>query len=80
MRSRFMIIALAALLASGCTYHTEHGPCVGAFDAKRPDRVYKVHVENIFWAVVGFGLIYPPIKVLVDATFCPVGKVEGAAP
>ena len=80
MRYWLMIISAVALLGSGCTYQTEHGACVGAFDTKRPDRVYKVHVENIFWAVIGFELIYPPIKVLVDATFCPVGKAEGTPP
>ncbi len=80
MRSWLMIFASVALLASGCTYQTEHGACVGAFDAKRPDRIYKLHVENVFWAVVGFGLIYPPIKVLADAALCPVGKAEGTPP
>lgn len=75
MRS-WLMIAAVAVLASGCTYQTEHGPCIGVNDAKRPDRIYKVSVENVFFAVVGAELIYPPIKVLADATFCPVARVE----
>lgn len=71
---KFLI--LATLLAlGGCTYETEYGRCVGAFEAQKPGLVYKPSINNLFWGIVGFELIYPPIKVAVDATFCPIDRL-----
>ncbi len=70
-----MLLTLAFLILSGCTYETEHGRCVGAFDEKDPALTYRLSVGNVFWGIVGFELLYPPIKVVADATFCPVARV-----
>lgn len=74
-----IIMALCmALTLTACTYENEHGKCVGVADDKRPDLNYRLEVMNVFWAVVGIEIIYPPIKVLADATFCPTGKKSPA--
>jgi len=64
-----MIVAL-----TGCTSATQFGPCVGAFDEKKPDLEYKVSGWNLAMALIFFELVAPPIQVVVDETFCPVGK------
>lgn len=66
-------IALTLLMLVGCTSHTEFGPCIGIADDKDPVLVYKVSAWNVFIAVIFVELIAPPIFVLVDETFCPVG-------
>lgn len=70
------IMALAAALAflGGCTERTEFGPCIGAFDEKDPALRYKVEGWNIAMGVIFFELIAPPIIVVTDETFCPVGR------
>lgn len=69
-----LLAITAILLLSACTSATEFGPCVGAFDEKNPKLEYKVSAWNIFVGVLFFQLIAPPIFVIVDETFCPVGR------
>jgi len=61
------------LAVAGCTSKTEFGDCIGAFDDKDPTLTYKMSANNLFWAVIGSSLIVPPILVVVNETFCPVG-------
>lgn len=69
-----MLCLLAVILLVGCTSKTEFGPCVGAFDEKNPKLQYKVSAWNIGMGVVFFSFVLPPIFVIVDETFCPVGE------
>ena len=70
-----LIVAMAVVAAlSGCTSKTEFGDCIGAFDDKKPGLEYKVSAWNLGMAIIGFSLVLPPIFVIVDQTFCPVGK------
>lgn len=64
----FIVVVLA-----GCTSATSFGPCVGAFDDKDPKLIYKVDVWNIILGVFFFEIIAPPILVIANETFCPVG-------
>lgn len=64
------------ILISGCTSSTEYGECIGLADEKNPDLIYKVSAWNVFVAVVTFELIAPPIFVVVDETFCPIGRKD----
>lgn len=73
MKRMLLILAALATLA-GCTSHTEFGPCVGAFDEKDPKLVYKISGWNLAMALIFFEIIAPPIIVVVDETFCPIGK------
>lgn len=68
----FTILALCLALL-GCTTRTEFGPCVGIADDKDPALQYKVSAWNAFLGIFFFSLIAPPVFVLVDSTFCPVG-------
>lgn len=68
-----MIIA-AVMLLSACTSSTEYGKCVGAFDEKDPKLEYKVSAWNLAIGIIFFELVAPPIFVVVDETFCPVGR------
>lgn len=58
---------------TACTSKTELGDCIGAFDEKDPQKIYKVSAWNIFVGIIGIELIAPPIFVIVDQTHCPVG-------
>jgi hypothetical protein len=71
------LLILAAVFLSGCTSETEFGACIGAFDDKRPELIYKVSANNLVWGILGFSLVAPPIFVIVDQFHCPVGKKEG---
>jgi hypothetical protein len=72
MKLSFAVIALCIL--SGCAISNEFGKCVGVADEKRPDLEYKLSVWNLAMGVIFFEVIIPPIVVLADETFCPVGK------
>lgn len=71
MRNLLLILAMLAL--AGCTSRTPHGECIGAFDEKDPKKIYKISGWNIAMGIVFFEMIVPPIVVIVDETFCPVG-------
>lgn len=73
MRKTMCALVMAALVA-GCTTRTDFGPCIGVADEKNPALVYKVSAWNVFLGIFFFGLIAPPIYVLVDSTLCPVAK------
>jgi len=71
-----LLIAVIAgvLLLSGCTSKTEYGACIGAFDDKDPNLIYKVDASNVVIAIVFSELIAPPVYVIMDETLCPVGR------
>ena len=72
MKTIAIVLIMAVL--SGCTTSTEFGSCVGLFDDKKPELHYKISAWNLVIGVVFFELVAPPILVVVDETFCPVGK------
>lgn len=71
--STFIVLAIAVLL-SGCTEKTEFGPCIGAFDDKDPKLTYKLSGWNLALGIIFFEVIAPPVIVIADETFCPVGR------
>ena len=71
---RFILICLVGLTLSGCTGSTEFGVCVGVTDDRDPKLAYKLNANNLVWAILGFELVFPPIIVAVDETYCPVGR------
>ena len=73
---RTVAAALMALTLAGCAQHTEYGDCIGAFDDKRPELVYKLSVRNLVMGVLFFQLVVPPVVVLASETLCPVGTKE----
>lgn len=72
MKKLTVAVLLISLLA-GCTSSTEFGPCIGAFDDKNPKLVYRVSAWNLVVGIMTFSLIAPPVFVIVEQTFCPVG-------
>lgn len=74
MMKKLIVIALLGVMLAGCTSKTSHGDCVGAFDDKNPNKVYKASGWNIFLAVFFSELIVPPVLVVMNETFCPVGE------
>lgn len=68
-----IIFLIFAILLTGCASHTEYGPCVGIADDKNPNLVYKVSAQNLIVGILFFQLIAPPIFVVVDEFYCPVG-------
>ena len=71
---KILLIALAALFLTGCTESTQYGTCVGIADDKNPALIYKLDVWNTVLGIVFAETIIVPIIVLIDETFCPVGK------
>jgi hypothetical protein len=71
---KILIVALAAMFLAGCTSRTEYGPCVGLGEDQNPALHYKVSVWNAFLGIVFVETVIVPIFVVVDETFCPVGK------
>ncbi len=68
-----LLAALVVVCATGCTNHTEYGPCIGAFDAQDPNLRYSANGINIAIGIIFFELIAPPVVVITSETLCPVG-------
>ena len=72
----FLFILSFNLIA--CTSSTEYGNCVGLPDieeAKKqnPNIIYKISTKNVILGVIFVEMIIPPIIVVLDETYCPVG-------
>jgi len=67
------VLLISLLLLAGCTSKTEYGPCIGAFDDRNPKLEYKMSFNNLVVGALFFELILPPISVVVNETFCPIG-------
>ena len=68
------VLLVVVCLLSACENKTPYGPCVGAFDEKKPNLVYKLSVNNVVWGLLGSELLFiPPVIVVANETFCPVG-------
>lgn len=80
MRIRIAALPLIGLLAmafvGGCESETPYGKCVGALDEdlRQPGLIYKLSARNLAIGGLFFGLVVPPVYVLVDQTFCPVAR------
>ena len=68
-----LVMLIIMLLFISCTSSTQYGTCIGAFDDKDPNKVYKVSAWNIAMGVIFFEMVLPPIFVIIDETLCPVG-------
>lgn len=71
---KILLTSIALLLMVSCTSRTDFGPCVGAFDDKDPTKIYKVNAWNVGMAILFFELVLPPVFVITDETFCPIGN------
>lgn len=71
-------LILILILSAACTKRTEYGECIGINGFEKPGLVYKYSAKNIFLALLFAGLIYPPIKVVLDELECPVAEKTGA--
>ena len=67
------LILAALLLLAGCTSHTQYGECIGINEDKDPKLKYKADIVNVAAGVVFAELIVPPIVVLFNELYCPVG-------
>lgn len=71
---RTIAAILLCVAIAGCTSRNEFGPCIGAFDDKDPHIIYKVSGWNLAMGLIFIEMILPPILVVTDETFCPIGK------
>lgn len=74
MSARVAWLAVAALLAAGCTSKTDFGPCVGVTDDRDPSLTYKVNTLNVVIGVIFVETIIVPVVVLFDELTCPVDR------
>ena len=70
---RMIIIMILVAMLVGCSSSTEYGQCVGVVDDRDPNLVYKLSAQNLAVAIIFFELIAPPVIVLADELYCPVG-------
>ncbi len=69
-----MVMMLAMVVGlSGCTSKTEFGECVGLGEVQDPKLNYKVSGLNVFMGIIFWELIIPPVIVVADDLYCPVG-------
>jgi hypothetical protein len=73
MKKLFAMVLCIGMLA-GCTSHTEYGQCVGLGEKQNPKLHYRVSGWNVAMGIIFVELIAPPIIVVTDETFCPVGN------
>jgi uncharacterized protein YcfL len=72
---KLLILVMTLILLSGCASRTEFGECIGVTkEDEKPDLVYKLSVRNVVLAAVFFQTLFTPIVVLVNETYCPVGR------
>ena len=76
MKSLIILAAAAMVFLSGCESRTDYGDCVGIGDHQKKNLEYKLSPRNIVIGVVFFELIAPPVYVLVDETYCPIGNID----
>jgi len=72
MFKKLVFISLI-LSVIGCDSQTKYGSCVGAFDNKDPKKIYKIDGWNLAMGIIFFEMVVPPVSVVVDETFCPIG-------
>jgi len=65
-----------SLILSGCESSTKYGDCVGLGEKQNPKLHYKVSTGNLLIGVLFFEIIVPPIIVITDEIYCPVGVEE----
>lgn len=71
-------LTLAVLILTGCVSKTEFGQCVGVNEKQNPALEYKISAHNLIVGIVFVELIAPPIFVITDQFYCPVGIVPKA--
>ncbi len=73
MKTLFLV---ALLLLSSCDSVTQFGPCIGIADDKDPNLIYKLSGWNVAMGIIFIETVFVPIIVLVDNTFCQVGRKD----
>ena len=76
MKSLILAAVAAVVLLSGCESRTDYGDCVGIGDHQKKNLEYKLSSRNLVIGVVFFELVAPPIIVLVNETYCPIGNID----
>ena len=71
---KIVALFIVVFIVSGCTTRTDYGPCIGIADDKDSSLTYKVSAWNLVVGIFFMGLIAPPVFVLVDEFYCPVGR------
>jgi len=69
------VILLSLLILISCTSKTEYGRCIGVsrkYEDKRLD--YDLSKRNIILGIIFFEMVIPPVYVIVDQTYCPIGR------
>lgn len=61
---------------TGCMSKTDHGKCVGLDEPQDPALEYKLSARNILIGIIFIQLIVPPVLVVTDQLYCPIGKVK----
>ena len=76
MKSLILAAVAAVVLLSGFESRTNYGSCVGVGDHQQKNLEYKLSARNLIVGVVFFELVAPPIIVLVNETYCPIGNKD----
>ena len=71
------IFLLSLFLLISCTSKNEYGRCIGVSRMHEDKRLdYDLSKRNIILGIIFFELVIPPVYVIVDQTYCPIGRKE----
>ena len=71
------LVLVGCLLAlAGCESRTDYGECVGLGEKQNQSLEYKLSPRNLVIGVVFVEMVIPPIIVVTDELYCPVGKTK----
>ena len=69
------LLALGLIIfLAGCQSRTDYGECVGINDKQDPSLHYRVSARNVIVGAIFVETIAPPIVVVLDELYCPVGR------
>lgn len=67
-------IVLLCLSLGSCTFNTEYGECIGAFEDEKSELKYEVSTQNAIVGLLFIETLVVPTVIALEATKCPVGK------
>jgi hypothetical protein len=75
MKKTLAAILLASMMVMlvGCSSSTQYGDCVGLGEEQNPNLKYRISAQNVAVGILFFSLVIPPVVVVADEFYCPVG-------
>lgn len=73
------LLIMSLLLLASCSGTTQYGSCVGINDKQDSKLEYRVSIWNVAMGIVFIEMLFPPIVVVANEFYCPVGPATEAS-